>query len=610
VIPQSSNLDFVPDQLPMGKRPDLKIFISRLEEIKRAQELDFPPTPGFGKYRPLFSRKAVEHPAKMNTYLLEFLIERYTKEGEVILDPLAGTGSTGVLASLHNRNAILVELEKKFVDWINQAKEKVQTLPTLTPKGEIKVIQGDSRKLSELLANGQTDTVITSPPYAESKPFEDTDFMKRIANDQSEKLRRREIKGHYMSEEARKRTFEKAKDGKYEDKNNISNLPLGNIDTIITSPPYADTPIQDYGTTNKALLEFEAEVRASFKEKGYFEYNGKRYTEEEWRAINKGELKPRGMPELWAAILKNRQDSHYNTGDSKNIGNLPVGDIDTIITSPPYVNATLKKEFKSEEELDKFVKGQKWLLEHGRSEEAIKRFIKKSWMGYPDNPSNIGNLPIGNINTIITSPPYGEQQSPRRGGGNIGFVRPSKDGKIGTDPRDKSWFISDNPDNIANLRHGDINTIITSPPFAEANRGGGIALKGYEGMYGKDEKLHLRHDRPLSDNPENISNLPFGNMGATKKETYLQAMLKVYKEMYSVLKEGGRAIVVVRPFVRNKKVVDLPYDTWLLLEKVGFQLEEVWKLYLKNLSFWRINQYKKNPDQEQIRHEYILVVRK
>jgi len=474
-----------------------KIFVSKVEEIKQAKELNFEPTPGFGKYRPLFPEKAVEHPAKMNVNLLEFLIERYTKEGEVILDPMAGTGSTGVLASLHNRNAILIELEKKFVDWINQAKEKVQTLPTLTPKGEIKVIQGDSRNLSELLANGQTDTVITSPPYAVSKPFEDTDFMKRIAKEQSEKLKKGEIKGHYMSEEARKRTFEKAKDGKYEDKSNIGNLPLGNIDTIITSPPYSEGQF-DYKHGMNKYVSPNWKGRRAFEEKRKMEYSGENIT----------------------------------------------------------------------------------LLKHG------------------------------DIDTIITSPPYGEQQSPRRGGGNIGFVRPSKDGKIGTDPRDKSWFISDNPDNIANLRHGDINTIITSPPFAEANRGGGIALKGYEGMYGKDEKLHLRHDRPLSDNPENISNLPFGNMGATKKETYLQAMLKVYKEMYSVLKEGGRAIVVVRPFVRNKKVVDLPYDTWLLLEKVGFQLEEVWKLYLKNLSFWRINQYKKNPDQEQIRYEYILVVRK
>jgi DNA modification methylase len=394
----------------------LKIFVSKVEEIKQAKELKFEPTFGFGKYRPLFPQKAVEHPAKMNVNLLEFLIEKYTKEGDVILDPMAGTGSTGVLASLHNRNAILVELEKKFVDWIDQAKEKVETMATLTPKGEIRVIQGDSRKLSELLKDGQTDTIITSPPYAEAQ----------------------------------------------------------------------------------------------------FDYK---------HGMNK------------------------------------------------YVSPNWK----------------------GR-----KAFEERRKMEYSEN--NITLLKHGNVDTIITSPPYGEQQSPRRGGGNIGFVRPSKDGKIGTDLRDKSWFISDNPDNIANLRHGDIDTIITSPPFSEANRGGGIAREGYEGRYGKDDKLHLRHDRPLSDNPDNIGNM--------KQETYLQAMLQVYKEMYNVLKEGGRAIIAVRPFAQNKKVVDLPYHTWLLLEKVGFQLEDVWKLHLKNLSFWRILQYKKNPEQEQIRHEYILVVKK
>ena len=242
------------------KRPDLKIFISKLEEIKQAQELDFPPTPGFGKYKPLFPEKAVEHPAKMNIHLLEFLIERYTREGDVVLDPLAGTGNTGILASLHNRNAILVELEKKFVDWIIQAKEKVQTLPILAPKGEIKVMRGDSRKLSELLSNGQVNTVITSPPYAESKPFEDTEFMKRIAKDQSEKLKKGEIKGHYMTEEARKRAFEKAKGGKYEDRNNIGNLSLGNIDAIITSPPYVNATMKRLFTAplRKRLLERKA----------------------------------------------------------------------------------------------------------------------------------------------------------------------------------------------------------------------------------------------------------------------------------------------------------------------------------------------------------------
>jgi len=87
-------------------------------------------------------------------------------------------------------------------------------------------------------------------------------------------------------------------------------------------------------------------------------------------------------------------------------------------------------------------------------------------------------------------------------------------------------------------------------------------------------------------------------------------MLRVYSECYKLLKDGGLIIIVVKPFTRNKKVVDLPYNIWLLLKKVGFELEDVLKLRLKNLSFWRILQYKKHPEQERILHEYVIVVKK
>ena len=63
-----------------------------------AEELFFEPTPGFGFYEPWLEH-AVAHPAKMNTWLLEFLIKAYTKEGDTVLDPMAGSGSTGVVAS-------------------------------------------------------------------------------------------------------------------------------------------------------------------------------------------------------------------------------------------------------------------------------------------------------------------------------------------------------------------------------------------------------------------------------------------------------------------------------------------------------------------------------
>jgi DNA modification methylase len=99
-------------------------------------------------------------------------------------------------------------------------------------------------------------------------------------------------------------------------------------------------------------------------------------------------------------------------------------------------------------------------------------------------------------------------------------------------------------------------------------------------------------------------------IGSMQKETYLSAMLQVYSEMFRVLKPNGLAIIIVKPFIRNKRVVDLPWHTWLLMAKAGFTLEKLYKLRLKTQSFWRILQYKKQPTLERIMHEYVIVAKK
>ena len=90
---------------------------SKLEDLMPAEELNFPPTPGFKPFHKLFHPDSIAHPAKANVLLLYYLIKKYTKEGDVVLDPLAGTSSTGIIASLLGRHAICVELEQKFCEW-------------------------------------------------------------------------------------------------------------------------------------------------------------------------------------------------------------------------------------------------------------------------------------------------------------------------------------------------------------------------------------------------------------------------------------------------------------------------------------------------------------
>jgi len=735
-------------------------FRSRVEDLVKAKELKLPSTAGFKLFDLFFSEESVSHPAKANLHLLYFLIKKYTEEGGVVADIMAGTGSTGIVSSYLGRNAVLVELEEKFVEWMEK---NVALLESHGKKrGKIKIIQGDARRLVDLLGV-KADSIVTSPPYVETKAFHDVEFMERVAGEQSERVRRGEVKGHYMTEKARRRVFERMEKGKSENPSNIGNLPPGEIDAVITSPPYSNIaktkeggispymqglisklsgiPVSEFAHNVEKLKEAVeiAQSKIPFKYSDNPQNIGN-LTHGEIDAIvtsppySESMTKKRKGYSVYPDLERSREMPQETRDD--NIANLNHGDIDAIITSPPYAETTMKKEFKNEDQLENFAKEQ-YVFKHGRTLEATKRFIKKSWQGYPENPSNIGSLPLKeDIDAIITSPPYeasvsDDKEGPTAGADEKKYGRwqkgtarkqsytqhdePCKVDTIitsppyeasleGTSRHTRGGIASRDPklaqsgtfatmmsfgvpvgytpdkDNIGNLKSDEdeykalegkgapIDAIITSPPYAEANRGGGIAVKGYEGVHGKDERLHLRHDRPLSDNPDNFSNMPFVDSVITSppyhdeksdwdrtsraakegeqvaysdevggqrenignihyydqseplshkyskapegKETYLSAMLACYQQSFQVLKPNGRIIIIVKPFIRGKRPVDLPLHTWLLLEKCGFQLVDVLKFRLPAQSLWRVLQYKKNPDIERISHEYILVCRK
>ena len=54
------------------------------------------------------------HPTQKPVALLEFLVKTYTDENETILDFTMGSGSTGVAASLNNRNFVGIELDENY----------------------------------------------------------------------------------------------------------------------------------------------------------------------------------------------------------------------------------------------------------------------------------------------------------------------------------------------------------------------------------------------------------------------------------------------------------------------------------------------------------------
>jgi len=274
--------------------------------------------------------------------------------------------------------------------------------------------------------------------------------------------------------------------------------------------------------------------------------------------------------------------------------------VDVVLTSPPYENATLD----------------------GKNEDDRKRRLIKA--GY-DPEKYLGGRArntvlktYADVDTIITSPPYGEAQS----GGGIatkGYHGPkhSPTDLVGNRSYVPSKF--EHVDNISCLSYGDIDSIITSPPyensrpFHDLNFMKNIVHEQNEKARRGETKAHYRSDEAELRYLNKIEGGDYEeseNIGNLKGETYLGAMARVYQECYNVLTIQGKMVLVVKNFIRDKQVVRLDLDTIKLCESVGFNLIDRWFFDLPVKSFWKILYHKKYPDVPEVKYEDILVFEK
>lgn len=63
--------------------------------------------------------QVIKHPAQMPDWLARDLILSFSNPGNTILDPFAGSGTTGRMAKETGRDAILIEINPNYIDLIN-----------------------------------------------------------------------------------------------------------------------------------------------------------------------------------------------------------------------------------------------------------------------------------------------------------------------------------------------------------------------------------------------------------------------------------------------------------------------------------------------------------
>jgi len=102
------------------------------------------------------------HPATFPISLAKKVISLFTHEGELVLDPFVGSGTTLLAAQDLNRNGIGFDLQEKYIDLC------VKRLESNNIFNEAKqiAIKDDALFISEYLEPSSVSLIWTSPPYA------------------------------------------------------------------------------------------------------------------------------------------------------------------------------------------------------------------------------------------------------------------------------------------------------------------------------------------------------------------------------------------------------------------------------------------------------------
>ncbi|MBP2182918.1 TRM11 family SAM-dependent methyltransferase [Amycolatopsis magusensis] len=108
------------------------------------------------------------HPAKMLPAVAAHAIAHYTRPGDLVFDPMAGSGTTLVEAIDAGRRAVGVEYEWH---WVAVARANLDLARRRGHDHDSEIVHGDARQLPHLLApryRGQAALIVTSPPYGPS----------------------------------------------------------------------------------------------------------------------------------------------------------------------------------------------------------------------------------------------------------------------------------------------------------------------------------------------------------------------------------------------------------------------------------------------------------
>jgi hypothetical protein len=529
----------------------------------------------------LFTRDSNRHPAKMAVGLCFRIIEHgermgYWQKGDLLLDPMCGIGTTLVCGLVSGYSVRGVELEEHFWLLCNQNMGHVSRW--IWPGCTWRVERGDARYLPALLLDhgaGPATGGITSPPYGGRDDHGADPHPEKMDGPGTM------FRGYDATVSSAPYTNEGLGHGPdTHPERTHSPQPANSYAGGITSPPYADRGLPSM---------VRAEIRQLAKA-GKWDEAIALMREVDREDCQKGNRRaPHSDEYLRIAIEQaiEREQGGYGARAPSGVVSSPPYSDQSVIAGAGMTGRILR--VAREQGIEVAIRLYRATVmdtqkAHGRwSDENIRKHIELA-LATEDS----------GYSAVINSPPYPSafrEEHPGTEGGAVaqenqrgGSFRGYADGDDGRGTTCRAPTAQ-----IGNLRDpkGDIDAVLSSPPWEKGARGG---LQGWAGNSMKAAAVAAeryatgeRRGHPASaaaieaqmqrDEARTYGDSP-GQIGTTAGETYLSAMLQVYRGMWEVLRPGGVVALVTKNPVKKGAIRRLDLDTIRLMAAAGFELLE------------------------------------
>lgn len=123
------------------------------------------------------------HPATFPISLAKKIIGLFTHEGELVVDPFVGSGTTLIAARDMNRNAVGFDLKSEYIDVCSN---RLAQGSLINGTNQI-AINDDARFIDKYIMPDQVSLIVTSPPYS--------NLLNRVRKNKSRRNRKNEQLG-------------------------------------------------------------------------------------------------------------------------------------------------------------------------------------------------------------------------------------------------------------------------------------------------------------------------------------------------------------------------------------------------------------------------------